>query len=260
MTKNQKNESKTNKYHFMIEQTSVVANSDLTILEEAKTESGAAKCIFRARLQEANVLNGNKRKYSPVVCESITTQLSPKASGRNLLMEIDHPMFGAGDPMQQKKRATVVEIKNCGSLLRDIKYDGGEIVGEIETLSGFKGPDLANLILKDKVDIGFSLRALGSVEPMTDGTLLVKTPIMPITYDVVSSPSHQNSRVVDFIPESFTAMNNDMQVMCENEDLSILEAEGIHLPRDNRNISCFIEEIINDRFDAIISGQIQFRI
>jgi len=249
-----------NKYHFILEQTSVVSNNDLTVIEESKTSDGSPKCVFRARLQEANVLNGNKRKYSPVVCESITTQLSPKAAGRNLLMEIDHPMFGAGDPMQQKKRATVVEIKNCGSLLRDLKYDKNEIIGEIETLSGFRGPDLANLILKDKVDIGFSLRALGSVEPMTDGTLLVKTPIMPITYDVVSSPSHQNSRVMDFIPESLHEFDNDMQVMCEGDELSILEAEGIHMPQGNQSMLKFIDEIINEKFNNIISGQIQFKI
>lgn len=249
-----------NKYHFILEQTSIVPNNDLTVIEESKTSDGSPKCVFRARLQEANVLNGNKRKYSPVVCESITTQLSPKAAGRNLLMEIDHPMFGAGDPMQQKKRATVVEIKNCGSLLRDVKYNKGEIIGEIETLSGFRGPDLANLILKDKVDIGFSLRALGSVEPMTDGTLLVKTPIMPITYDVVSSPSHQNSRVMDFIPESLYEFDNDMQVMCEGDELSILEAEGIHVPQGSQSMLKFIDEIINEKFNNIISGQIQFKI
>jgi hypothetical protein len=124
------------KYHFIYEQTSVVPHSQLQILEESKTEGGASKCVFRARLQESNVINGNKRKYSPVVCESITSQLSPKATSRNLLMEIDHPMFGAGDPMQQKRRATIVEIKNCGSLLRDITFKDGEILGEIETLSG----------------------------------------------------------------------------------------------------------------------------
>jgi len=162
--------------------------------------------------------------------------------------------------MQQKKRATVVEIKNCGSLLRNVKYDNNEIIGEIETLSGFRGPDLANLILKDKVDIGFSLRALGSVEPMTDGTLLVKTPIMPITYDVVSSPSHRNSRVMDFIPESLNELNSDMQVMCEGDELSILEADGIHVSQGSQNMLQFIEEIINNKFDSIISGQIQFRI
>lgn len=131
-----KKSNRNHKYHFILEQTSVVPNSKLQVLEETKTESGATKCIFRARLQEANVTNQNKRKYSPVVCESIASQLGPKATSRNLLMEIDHPMFGASDPMQQKRRAAVVEIQNCGALLRDITFKNNEVIGEIETLSG----------------------------------------------------------------------------------------------------------------------------
>ncbi len=251
---------KKNEFHFVCEQTTVVPHSELNILEESKTSDGNAKCVFRARLQEANVVNGNKRTYSPLVCESITSQLSPKATSRNLLMEIDHPMFGASDPAQLKRRATVVEIKNCGSLLRNIGFKDGEIIGEIETLSGFKGPDLANLILKDHVDIGFSLRALGAVEPMTDGSLMVKTPIMPITYDVVSNPSHQNAKVVDFIPESLMTFQDDFQVMCEDTELAMLEAERIHIPRGTQNIGMFIEEVISERFDDIVSRGIQFRI
>jgi hypothetical protein len=250
---------KDHKYHFIYEQTSVVPNSDLDILEEQRTADGSPKCVFRARLQEANVQNQNKRKYSPIVCESITSQLSPKATARNLLMEIDHPMFGAGDPMQQKRRATVVEIKNCGSLLRNLTFKNNQIIGEIETLSGFRGPDLANLILKDKVDIGFSLRALGSVEPMTDGTLLVKSPIMPITYDVVSTPSHQNAKVMEFIPEASMDFQSDCQVMCENGDLTLLEAENIFISESNQCVSRFVEEIIQEQFSRIISG-LRFKI
>lgn len=253
------NNKRKNKYHFIFEQTSVVPHSDIDILEEQKTSDGSPKCVFRARLQEANVQNQNKRKYSPVVCESITEQLSPKASARNLLMEIDHPMFGAGDPMQQKRRATVVEIKNCGSLLRDITFKDNQIIGEIETLSGFRGPDLANLILKDQVDIGFSLRALGSVEPMTDGTLLVKSPIMPVTYDVVSTPSHQNAKVMEFIPESATDFQSDCQVVYENDDLTLLEAEDIFLSESNQCITRFMEEIVQEQFGKIITG-IRFKI
>jgi len=255
MTKKNRN----HKFHFILEQTSVVPHSDIQILEEQRTPDGSPKCIFRARLQEANVQNQNKRKYTPVVCESITDQLSPKASARNLLMEIDHPMFGAGDPMAQKRRATVIEIKNCGSLLRDVSFKNNQIMGEIETLSGFRGPDLANLILKDKVDIGFSLRALGSVEPLTDGTLLVKSPILPVTYDVVSTPSHQNARVMEFIPESVMSLQNDSQVLCENDDLTLLEAEDIFLSESSVNISRFIEDIIQEQFSKIISG-IRFKI
>jgi len=43
---------------------------------------------------------------------------------------------GAGDPMQMKRRATVVEIGNCGAVMRSIGFQNGQIIGEMETLSG----------------------------------------------------------------------------------------------------------------------------
>lgn len=256
MSKNKKS----NSYHFIYEQTSMSRNEDLEIMEESRTDSGQSKVVFKARLQESDVVNQNRRKYSPVVCESITSQLAPKASNRNLLMEVDHPMFGGGDPMSQKKRATVIEIKNCGSLLRNISFKDGQVIGEIETLSGFRGPDLANLILKDKVDIGFSLRALGSVQPLQDGTVMVKTPIMPITYDVVSTPSHANAKMLEFLPESFADFENDCNVICEGNEASILEAEQIHICEGNQCITKFIDEIINERFMDIVSKGVKFRL
>ena len=57
--------------------------------------------------------------------------------------------------------------------------EGGDIIGEIETLSGFLGPDIAKMVLYDKVNVGFSLRALGSVDTKPDGTIEVLQPIKP---------------------------------------------------------------------------------
>jgi hypothetical protein len=94
---------------------------------------------------------------------------------------------------------------------------------------------------------------------MTDGTLLVKSPIMPVTYDVVSTPSHQNAKVMEFIPESAMDFQSDSQVICENDDLTILEAEDIFLSESNQSISRFIEEIVQEQFSRIISG-IRFKI
>jgi hypothetical protein len=167
-------------YNFLIEQTSVVNSDAIKILAENKLPDGRSKIIFKNRLQEADVRNNNRRIYPMAVCESIVEQLGPKAHSRSLLMEVDHPLFVSPDQEILKRRAGVVEINNCGALLRNVYLNGNQIIGEAETLSGFKGPDIADLISKDKVDIGFSLRALGAVESLQDGTLRVKTPIRPI--------------------------------------------------------------------------------
>lgn len=127
------------RYNFLLEQTSIVSPSDIKIIEEGKTESGQSRVAFQARLQEQGVRNTNRRIYDQTVCESIVGQLGPKAKARNMLMEVDHPMFfsGANDPTTMKRRATIIEIKNCGAVCRKIGIHNGQILGEIETLSGF---------------------------------------------------------------------------------------------------------------------------
>lgn len=250
---------KQNDYKFILEETNIVSFDQLKILEET-TVNNKPKLAFEASLQYANEKNNNKRIYSTEICESIVSHLTPKATNRSLLMEIDHPMFISGDPNVLKRRAGIVEVNNSAAVIRKIGFRNGQIFGEIETLSGFKGPDLANLITKDKVNIGFSLRALGSVEPLSDGTLMVKNPIMPITYDVVSNPSYQNARVMDFLPESSSEfISENSSVMYENDQLLILEENRVTIDNGNMVLT-FINEIIDERFLDIISKKIEFRI
>jgi hypothetical protein len=81
-----------------------------------------------------------------------------------------------------QRRSTVVELNNAAGMIENLKIDKGLIIGEITTLSSFKGPDLAGLI-HDSINFGFSLRALGSVEQLSDGSVQVVEPMIPITYD-----------------------------------------------------------------------------
>ena len=83
--------SKAKKFGFIFEQTVVVPNSKLEILEESLTDDKRPRVLFRSLLQESGVKNQNNRIYSQPVCESIVAQLAPKAKARNLLMEVDHP-------------------------------------------------------------------------------------------------------------------------------------------------------------------------
>ena len=79
---------KNKKFGFLFEQTVVVPNSKLEILEESLTDDKRSRVHFRSLLQESGVKNQNNRVYSRPVCESIVAQLSPKAKSRNLLMEV----------------------------------------------------------------------------------------------------------------------------------------------------------------------------
>lgn len=247
-----------NEYKFIIEETNIVSYDELKILEEASVNN-KPKLAFEANLQTANERNNNKRVYDTQICETIVSRLSQKAGKRSLLMEIDHPMFVSNDANVLKKRAGVVEINNSAAVIRKLGLNDNRIIGEIETLSGFKGPDFANLISKDKVDIGFSLRALGSVEALSDGTLQVKNPIMPITYDVVSNPSHSSARVMDFLPESSLDYISETNVLYENDQVILLEDDKITIDTGNCVLT-FLNEVIDNRFMDIISKGIRFKI
>lgn len=255
--------NKDKQYSFIFECTTVVNRDNLNIIQEGKTPEGRPKASFITRLQEANVQNANKRFYSDTICESIVNQLQPKASGNSLLCEVDHPMFVAGnDPNTLKKRAAIVELKNCGAKIRKLSYSDSQIFGEVETLTGFRGPDVANLILNDGVDIGFSLRALGGVKPMQDGSLAVQSPITPITYDFVSNPSHTNSRIVEFIPETDTSiLQNSDGIMYESTELDWADQhEQIQICDGYKCVTKFIDDVFTEQFNSIVAKNIIFNI
>ncbi len=248
-----------NNFYFIFENTSNVSSSQMKILEEATDEHGTTKIAFETKLQTANERNQNGRIYSTKVCENITKQLSNRAKKGSLMMEIDHPMFISDSPETLRKRAAVVEVNNSAAKLRKVFMRGNDIIGEVETLSGFKGPDFANLVVKDKVNIGFSLRALGSVEPMHDGTLMVKTPIKPITYDIVSNPSHDNARILKFLPESCNEFvpENSMSLM---ESVDQMDLDQTMVCEGGQCVMKFIDDIIRENFNEVISNKIKFLI
>ena len=245
-------------YNFIFESTEVVSNQDLNILEESTTPSGDKKVKFRTKLQEAEVVNKNKRRYSRNICESIVSQLQKKARSNSLLSELNHPM--SGSPEELKRRAAIIDYNNCCAKINDIIFKDNFIIGELSTLSSFKGPDLAKLIVDDKVDIGFSLRALGSIKPVEEGILEVSSPIFAVSYDVVSNPSHANAKIIEFLPENDNHIfEKDNTVLCEGKELGILKQDNIQIS-DNNGINIFLDDIIQENFRKVIASNILFRI
>jgi hypothetical protein len=124
-----------------------------------------------------------------------------------------------------------------------------------------KGPDLAAVITEDKIPIGFSLRALGSLEER-DGTLYVKAPFKAITYDCVSNPSHAEAKILTFLPESVNEyIPAGANIMYENEDLGYINTDGLQLfESGSPEVIQFLDDIINEHFLSVISKKVEFRI
>lgn len=246
---------------IIVEEANFVDPAGLEIIKEERHVNGVDKLIYKQRLQTADEVNGNARLYSMPICKSIVEALKPKAKNRSLLQEMDHPMI-TGDTNAQKKRAIVVEIKNCGSLIRDIRMEGKDIVAEVETLSAYHGPALRDLISKDKVNIGNSLRMFGKLQPhskMKDINEVV-FPIRPITYDTVSNPSHKSARVISFLTE-----NETIRILSSDQDDSVIQEsvelllEDLHMPNSSQQMfTDYVYSLVRESF--INMKPIQFNI
>ncbi|MEM4385264.1 MAG: hypothetical protein QXD03_01815 [Candidatus Anstonellales archaeon] len=200
----------------------------LNIIENVNSENGN-KIVFKARLQTAEEKNQNGRYYRRDICEQIVNLLKPKAKSRSLLQEVDHPLVilpgsvSDSSDLAAKKRAITIEIKNSGSLIRDISMEKNDVVAIIETLTGFRGPDLYKLIVNDRVNIGFSLRMFGRlVMDNSNGYMLVQPPLKPVTYDVVTNPSHQSASILEFLPEDASNL-----IDLSQQDIIITESTSI---------------------------------
>jgi hypothetical protein len=70
---------------------SAFVGGKVELLEEGTTYLGELPRIrFKAKLQEANVVNNNGRSYTPEVLSIIVQQLASKANERKLVGELDN--------------------------------------------------------------------------------------------------------------------------------------------------------------------------
>ena len=186
--------------NFNVINETAYSSVSVELLEES-TFGGEQRIKFKAKLQERDVTNNNGRSYSDEVLRLIVEQLAPKASERKLVGELDHPS-PQGDTAAKMKRSSTISLKDACVIFTSLEYDGKFIIATCETLTNGSGMNLYRL-LKDKVTIGFSLRAFGSSTKSPTGVTMVSPMgLKALTFDVVSNPSHSSAVIYEFITES----------------------------------------------------------
>ena len=184
------------------------SNTPIKILEESVVPgSTESRLIFRAVLQEANVVNNNKRMYPSDTLQAIVYQLRDKARTRKLLGELDHPQ-PQGDMAAKMKRSSTILLQNVCVLFRKLDFVDGKIYAEVETLNTPSGRIVRDL-LKDNISIGFSLRAFGSTKNENGVTVVLADDIKALTFDTVSNPSFNNAVIQEFLTEGEEASAKD---------------------------------------------------
>lgn len=172
------------------------------IFQEAEMiKTGPGKVRFRMVLQTCDEVNQNHRMYPKDVLTDGMKNCDERMGRGAFFGEMDHP-FPSGNDQFDTVRQTTVSLKEVGHIIRDYEFRGNRLMGEIETTSTPNGAILHGL-LKDKAGLGMSMRGLAELEVLKDHSV-VKNPLMIVTFDSVSLPSHK-AAVVDFNEMKFEA-------------------------------------------------------
>lgn len=157
-------------------------NIDKNVIYE--TVHGIQKIFIVGKIQEAEAVNQNERIYPKAILEREVENFKEiiKSKSTQACGELDHP------------ESTVVNLKNASHIMRDIWWQGNEVWGKLELLSGpdpFGTPDgrIAESLVRRKLAIGVSSRGVGSTVETDEGREIVQEDFQIITWDLVSNPS-----------------------------------------------------------------------
>ena len=144
-------------------------------LKESKTKPG----VFEVEgvMQRASAENQNGRVYSKELlkreAERYVKEFVKKG---NAFGELDHP------------ETPVVSLKNASHIVKDLYWDGDDLMGKVELLNTPAG-NIVKEIIKAGHTIGISSRGTGSVQQTNEGHLEVQPDFELVCWDFVSNPS-----------------------------------------------------------------------
>ena len=145
------------------------------LLRESKTKPG----VFEVEgvLQRAVAKNQNGRTYSKgILVREAKRYTDEFVKVGNAFGELDHP------------ESPVVSLKNASHVVKELWWDGDDLMGRIELLNTPAG-NIVKEICKAGHTIGISSRGTGSVQQTNEGTLEVQDDFELVCWDFVSNPS-----------------------------------------------------------------------
>jgi hypothetical protein len=145
------------------------------ILRESKERPG----VFEVEgvMQRASAKNQNGRVYSKTILERETGKYMDEfVKNGNAYGELDHP------------ESAVVSLKNASHIVKDLWWDGDDLMGKVELLNTPSG-NIVKEIIKAGHTIGISSRGTGSVQQTNEGNLEVQPDFELVCWDFVSNPS-----------------------------------------------------------------------
>jgi len=144
-------------------------------IKESKTKPG----VFEVEgiMQRATSENQNGRVYSKAILQREAKKyIDEFVKNGNAFGELDHP------------ESPVVSLKNASHIVKELWWDGNDLMGRVELLNTPSG-NIVKEIIKAGHTIGISSRGTGSVEQTNEGHMEVQPDFDLVCWDFVSNPS-----------------------------------------------------------------------
>ena len=142
------------------------------------------RLFAEGKLQEIGAENGNNRVYPPeVLKKEVKRYIQNEIAQKRGYGELDHP------------DSTVVNLKNSCWTVEKLWWEGDNLMGRLEILTGTPAGDIVAAILRKGKALGISSRGLGSVKPISENTVEVQDDFELIGWDAVSNPSTGGSYI-----------------------------------------------------------------
>lgn len=188
------------------------------ITEAVKTERG--NLLVEGRLQAAETKNGNGRSYPKKILErEIENYKKGPIAENRALGELDHP------------DSSVINLKNVSHNIKDVWWNGDDVMGKIEILPTPSGNILTELF-KNGITVGVSSRGMGSLKPGPNGVQEVQDDFELLCWDFVSTPSTPGAYVhpikeglepTPFNPTEYGRINEIItEILCNNGQCPIV--------------------------------------
>lgn len=149
---------------------------ETNLFEGKIQEDASGKTLVKGVLQRAGAENQNGRVYPKSILEREAKKYEQLIKERRALGELDHP------------DSSVINLKNVSHNIREIHWEGDDLVGTVEILPTPSGNILKEL-LNAGILLGISSRGMGSTKPVGGNKVEVQEDFELVGWDFVSNPS-----------------------------------------------------------------------
>jgi hypothetical protein len=149
---------------------------ETNLFEGKIQEDASGRTLVKGVLQRAGAENQNGRVYPKAILDREVKKYQQLIQERRALGELDHP------------ESTVINLKNVSHNIKEVHWEGDDVVGTVEILPTPSGNILKEL-LRAGILLGISSRGMGSTEPLSGNRVQVKEDFELLCWDFVSNPS-----------------------------------------------------------------------